>query len=157
MTKKTSLGFVILIFVLGFIVGGAIYNLYNAQVLDYLSSDSKACANCHVMNEVFNDHSKSPHKSLDCIDCHLPHSFVAKWLNKAKTGIGHAYHFTFDKEQPSNFSANEDTKKWVQNNCIRCHGDYASNAINPTLKHNYTNDALNCVSCHKDVGHLRDF
>ncbi|GAD19740.1 cytochrome c nitrite reductase small subunit [Helicobacter fennelliae] len=157
MNKKMSIGIVIAIFIVGFIVGNIAYNLYNAKVLSYLTSDSAACNNCHVMNEVFNDHSKSPHKDVVCIDCHLPHSFIAKWIGKAQSGLGHAYYFTFDKNLPTHFSANQHTKKWVQDNCIRCHGDYATNAINPTTNKNHSQNALNCVSCHQNVGHLRDF
>lgn len=144
-----------IIFVGGFIVGNGAYSLYNADTLSYLSSDSSACNNCHVMNEVYADYHKASHHELNCIECHLPHSFVRKWAAKAQTGLGHAYHFTFDKSLPQHFSANSDTKKWAQENCIRCHGDYAHNAINPTLNPSNTKDALNCVSCHSSVGHLR--
>lgn len=152
--SKFSIG-AIIVFLLGLIIGSAIYNLYNAKIFSYFSSDSSSCNNCHVMNEVFDDYSKSSHKAITCSDCHLPHSFVSKCIAKAQAGLGHAYHFTFDKNLPSNFSANDNTKKWVQNNCIRCHNDYAKNAINPTLDSN--SEALNCVSCHKNVGHSRDF
>ncbi len=109
------------------------------------------------MNDVYNDYLKSPHKSITCIDCHLPHSFVRKWASKAQTGLGHAYHFTFDKNLPTHFQANNQTKQWAQENCIRCHGDYAQNAVNATQNPNHKNSELNCVSCHQNVGHLRGF
>ncbi|PAF49733.1 cytochrome c nitrite reductase small subunit [Helicobacter sp. 13S00401-1] len=135
------------------------YTFYNAKGFSYLSSDSKACNNCHVMNDVYSDWLKSPHaKHAKCIDCHLPHDFVGKWMAKAKSGVGHAYEFTFNDNLPPNLSASENTKKVVQANCIACHMPYASNAVNPTLKNHPNNgDALNCVSCHAGMGHKRGF
>jgi len=112
------------------------------------------------MNEVYADFNKSLHKNIQCIDCHLPSGFAKKWLAKAQTGLGHAYHFTFDTKLPTHFSANESTKKWAQENCIRCHSDYARNAINPTTNKTHSKqglEALDCVSCHKNVGHVRSF
>ncbi len=157
MKKKVSMIAVAVIFVLGFIIGNGVYSLYNADALSYLSSDSSACNNCHVMNQVYADYNKSSHQSINCIDCHLPHSFVRKWVAKAQTGLGHAYHFTFDKDLPPNFTANADTKAWAQENCIRCHGDYAANSINPTLDSKHNKGSLDCLSCHQNVGHLRSF
>lgn len=158
---------VALLCVLGFIVGNGAYSLYNANALSYLSNDSAACNNCHVMNEVYHDYTKSSHQSIECIDCHLPHSFTRKWLSKAYTGLNHAYHFTFDKNLPANFTANADTKAWVKENCIRCHGDYAHNPIDPTYSTDFAgahkqveskiDNSLDCLSCHHSVGHLRDF
>lgn len=158
MDKKFSLFTLALVCVFGFILGNGIYGLYNANTLSYLSSDSAACNNCHVMNEVYHDYTKSSHQSIECIDCHLPHSFVRKWVAKAYTGLGHAYHFTFDKNLPTHFTANADTKAWVKENCVRCHGDYAHNAINPTKGgKSPVDNSLDCMSCHHSVGHLRDF
>lgn len=172
MSRKVFI--VALLCVGGFIIGNGAYSLYNANALSYLSSDSAACNNCHVMNEVYHDYTKSSHQSIECIDCHLPHSFARKWLSKAYTGINHAYHFTFDSDLPANFTANAHTKAWVKENCIRCHGDYAHNAINPAKSPNSFNpralenpsaqnlnrkgdNSLECMSCHHSVGHLRDF
>lgn len=156
-TNKTLL-FIILALVIGIIIGSGVYTFINANGFSYLSSDSAACNNCHVMNEVYDDYNKSSHKSVaQCGDCHLPHSFVRKWIGKAQSGIGHMIAFSFDKNLPSHFEANKNTKKWVQENCINCHQDYISNVVNPTLKADHNNASLSCVSCHKDVGHKRDF
>lgn len=161
MSKKTSLFAFALVCIFGFIIGNGIYGLYNANALSYLSNDSAACNNCHVMNEVHHDWTKSSHQGVECIECHLPHSFTRKWLAKAYTGLNHAYHFTFDKHLPTNFTANADTKSWVKENCMRCHGDYAHNAIDPTKggkgSKNPAESSLDCMSCHHNVGHLRDF
>ncbi|RDU60466.1 cytochrome c nitrite reductase small subunit [Helicobacter marmotae] len=142
----------------------ACYTFYNAKGVSYLSNNPEACNNCHIMNEVFNDYLSAPHSHktageprATCNDCHLPHDFVSKWIAKAQTGVGHAYAFTFKLDSlPVNLSANETSKKWVQNNCVRCHAEYAQNAINPTTTPGH-NNALSCVSCHESVGHKRGF
>ncbi|TQR31865.1 cytochrome c nitrite reductase small subunit [Campylobacter sp. MIT 99-7217] len=153
--------FLVLIFVF-FAVG--FYTFYNAKGLSYFSNDSAACNNCHIMNEVYNDYLKAPHSKkiagepkASCNDCHLPHSFVSKWIAKAESGVGHAYAFTFKLDElPTNLSANEKSKKMVQDNCVRCHSEYVSNVINPTTDPHRDN-SLKCVSCHEGVGHKRGF
>lgn len=110
------------------------------------------------MNEVYKDWNTGSHKSFaTCNDCHIPTNFVEKWLTKAESGFNHAYAFTF-KDLPSVLSATEKSKINVQENCIRCHSPYISNAVNPTTNkvHNY-DKSLSCVSCHRNVGHIRTF
>lgn len=164
MKKETSRVFwVLIVLVCAFIVLGS-YTFYNAKGISYLSNESKACNNCHIMNEVYNDYLAGPHSKqvsgkprATCIDCHLPHDFVNKWIAKAKSGLGHAYAFTFKLEDlPTNLSANPESKKIVQQNCIRCHGDFAEVVINPTTNP-HANRSLSCVSCHASVGHRRGF
>lgn len=143
----------------------ACYTFYNAKGMSYLSNDSEACNNCHIMNEVYSDYLSAPHSQkiagqprAACNDCHLPHGFVSKWIAKAKSGVGHAYAFTFELESlPTNLSANEASKQMVQDNCVRCHIEYVQNAVNPTTIPGHDSSALSCVSCHEGVGHKRGF
>lgn len=118
------------------------------------------------MNEVYADYMKSSHSKevkgeprATCVECHLPHSFIPKWIAKAESGVGHAYAFTFKLDElPTYLSANEKSKKIVQQNCIECHSKVAENAINATTIPEHTGkNALSCVSCHQDVGHKRNF
>lgn len=153
--------FLILLFTL-FAVG--FYTFYNAKGTSYLSNASESCNNCHIMNEVYNDYLAGAHSKktkgeprATCVDCHLPHNFVDKWIAKAQSGLGHAYAFTFKlNELPTHLSANEKSKKMVQENCVRCHADYASVAINATTNP-HKDSSLSCVSCHSGVGHKRGF
>ena len=143
---------------IGFVFGVGAFTFWYANGFSYFSDDSKACNNCHVMNEVYKDWSTGSHKNrASCSDCHIPSGFAAKWTMKAQSGFNHAYAFTL-KDLPTNFTPTEKTKVVVQENCIRCHGKMASNVVNPTtsIVHNYDN-ALSCVSCHKNIGHLRNF
>lgn len=153
--------FLILLFIF-FAVG--FYTFYNAKGFSYFSNASESCNNCHIMNEVYNDYLASPHSKkiaghpiASCGDCHLPHNFVDKWIDKAESGLGHAYAFTFKLDNlPTNLSATEKSKKIVQENCIRCHSDYAAVAINATTKP-HADSSLSCVTCHSNVGHKRGF
>lgn len=168
MSQKKSLSTlygVLLFFVVFIIVGGA-YTFYNAKGFSYLSNDSKACNNCHIMNEVYADYMSGPHSKevngkprATCAECHLPHSFIPKWIAKAQSGLGHAYAFTFKLDSlPTNLSATQKSKEIIQQTCIDCHFKVAENVINATtIPEHSGKDALSCVSCHKDVGHKRDF
>ncbi|WP_258456843.1 cytochrome c nitrite reductase small subunit [Helicobacter sp. 10-6591] len=162
--SSSSLSKIFSLLVVIILVSGA-YTFYNAKGFSYLSNDPAACNNCHIMNDVYNDYLAGPHSQkiagkerATCGDCHLPHSFVSKWIAKAQSGVGHAYAFTFKLDElPMNLEANHKSKAIVQENCINCHIDYASNAVNPTTHADAKIQSLSCVSCHADVGHKRGF
>ena len=64
--------------------------------LSYFSTDPRACKNCHVMNDQYASWSRGPHHAVArCVDCHLPHEFVPKYLAKADNGYRHSKGFTF--------------------------------------------------------------
>lgn len=146
------------ILAIGFVVGAGAFTFWYANGFSYFSNDSKACNNCHVMNEVYKDWSTGSHKNAaTCNDCHIPSDFIPKWSMKAQSGFSHAYAFTL-KDLPTNFTATPKSKEIVQENCIRCHSAMVSNVVNPTTNvvHNY-DKSLSCVSCHKNIGHIRNF
>lgn len=156
--KKPSILALAVIIAIGFVFGIGGFTFWYANGFSYFSDDSKACNNCHVMNEVYKDWSVGSHKKYaSCNDCHIPDGFAAKWSMKAQSGFNHGYAFTM-KDLPTHFTPTQKTKEVVQENCIRCHSSVASNVINPTTSkiHNY-DKSLSCVSCHKNVGHLRNF
>ncbi len=159
--KASMLSTSVLLILLCVLVITGIYTFINAKGTSYLSNDSTACNNCHIMNDVYHDYTNSVHARkvkgeprATCSDCHLPHSFVSKWIAKAESGIGHAYSFTFKLDSlPTHLSATEKSKKMIQDNCVRCHIDSVGVVVNPTTKSGHTDSALQCVSCHKNVGH----
>ncbi|MWV62856.1 cytochrome c nitrite reductase small subunit [Helicobacter saguini] len=162
--KKFSAYFAIVFALLAVLFISGAYTFHNAKGMSYLSNDSAACNNCHIMNDVYADYLKAPHSKkikgeprASCGDCHLPHNFIDKWIAKAESGVGHAYAFTFKlNDLPTNLSATEKTKKIVQQNCMNCHADYATHAINATTSRGIK-DALTCTSCHVGVGHKQGF
>lgn len=75
-----------------------VYTMYASSMLSYLSSDPKACINCHVMHSAYTTWDNSSHKNVaKCIDCHLPvGDVVAKYTAKAIDGWNHSVAFTLN-------------------------------------------------------------
>ncbi len=135
---------------MGVFLGLGVYTFQYAEGLSYLSNDPKACINCHVMRENYNSWKRGPHHAAaTCNDCHVPHSFPAKWLAKAENGWNHSVKFTLGnyetplKIRPAN-------RARLKDNCVRCHGAQISRMENHPVK---ISDNIHCAECHTDVGH----
>lgn len=117
----------------------------------YFSADPAACANCHVMQPYYDAWQKSSHHTVaGCVDCHLPHDFVGKYIAKADNGFFHSMAFTLDNfHEP--IQIKQRNRAITQRNCIECH----ASLIDQTLPHSPRGEALQCVQCHADVGHGR--
>lgn len=135
---------------LGGVAGLGLYTLHYAEGLSYLSSDPRACINCHIMRPQFDSWQKSGHHHVaTCVDCHLPHTFVAKYIAKAENGYHHSKGFTFqDFHEPIRIKAKN--ARILQANCILCHKDMVD-ALRPEGDH--PRQALSCVHCHAGAGH----
>ncbi|MDR2080417.1 MAG: cytochrome c nitrite reductase small subunit [Campylobacteraceae bacterium] len=140
-------------------VGLFIYVLNISKAFSYLSSDSKACINCHVMNTQYATWQHSSHaKAAECADCHLPQSgVVSKYAAKARDGFNHAVAFTFNSYDNA-IKISDDGAARVQNNCISCHSSLASViAANSDINHRYDDESVKtgrrCFECHKEVPH----
>jgi cytochrome c nitrite reductase small subunit len=139
-------------------LGFLIYTLNIAKVSSYLTSDSKACINCHVMNTQYATWQHSSHASVAaCADCHLPHNTVKKYIAKARDGINHAVAFTFNTYKNA-IVISDDGAGRVQENCISCHAALTSViAANSDINHRYDDLTVNtgrrCWDCHKEVPH----
>jgi len=114
-----------------------------------MGSAPETCANCHVMDSAYENWYHAPHeKWTECVDCHLPHQNVfAYYFAKGKTGMHDVYVFTTG-QTPVLIRANEDTRQWVQSNCIRCHED----AVESILMGAQPFDRK-CWDCHRNVSH----
>lgn len=84
-----------------------------------------------------------------CVDCHLPHSFVPKYLAKAENGWRHGKLFTTGGfvepivVQPAG-------KQILLDNCIQCHGQLTAQM------HEHGGggtERSDCLHCHSTVGH----
>ncbi len=119
-----------------------------AQGLAYLSDDPAACANCHVMREVYDGWNHGSHKDVaTCTDCHTPHDFLAHWAIKGLDGWKHSRAFTVgDFHEPIRIT--DFDKGIAQQNCLRCHGE-----LTALMDHQYTADPTDCLRCHAGVGH----
>ena len=145
--KSLAVGLAVL---LGALVGLGSFTFLYGEGLSYFSTDPQACVNCHIMRPQYDSWQKSSHHAAArCVDCHLPHDFVGKYIAKADNGYRHSWAFTFqDFHEPIQMTPRN--ARILQNNCLGCHGDL----VHPLVAGSRTAaDAVSCVHCHADVGH----
>jgi cytochrome c nitrite reductase small subunit len=132
--------------IFGGAVGIAAVGFDYAEGLSYLSTDPRACANCHIMQSQYSSWQKSSHHAVaGCVDCHLPHDFVGKYLAKAVNGWNHSSAFTL-QNFPEPILITPNNARILQESCEHCHAGMmhdVSSASGPPR----------CVSCHLSVGH----
>jgi len=134
----------------GTTVGLGAFTFHYGEGLSYFSTDPRACRNCHIMNEQFDSWTKGPHHGVaGCVDCHLPHTFVPKFLAKASNGYHHSRGFTFlDFHEP--ILIKPGNAAILQESCLRCHADFVHDIVAGSTT---AEDAVRCVHCHRGVGH----
>ena len=134
----------------GILAGVGVFTFGYAKGFSYLSSDPRACTNCHVMNDQYDAWMKSGHRhAATCVECHLASSGVAKWLDKAQHGFAHSVAFTLQNfEEPIRITARD--RVTAQANCLRCHGDLVQ-AVHRTS--GPKGQELDCLHCHAGAGH----
>lgn len=151
--------------VLGVGVGVGAYTFSYAKGLSYFGTEPSACVNCHIMEPQYAGWQKgSHHTAARCIDCHLPASFVPKYLAKAENGYRHGKLFTTQTfEEPITVKAAG--LEILQANCERCHadlvhglmgiGDYGADGSvdEPAGRTTGREQGVPCVHCHWTVGH----
>jgi cytochrome c nitrite reductase small subunit len=134
----------------GALAGVGVFTFHYAEGFSYLSTDPAACANCHIMQSQFDSWQKSSHHAVaKCVDCHLPHDFVGKYVAKAENGWHHSKGFTLqDFHEP--IMIKPKNAAILQRNCLACHGEIAHGLVEGV---NGTPDEVQCVHCHSSVGH----
>jgi cytochrome c nitrite reductase small subunit len=131
----------------GVAAGVGMFTFRYAEGLSYLSRDPRACVNCHIMNRQYDSWTKASHHGVAvCVDCHLPHGFVEKYIAKAENGYRHSKEFTAQTfHEPIVIQPRG--REILQANCVACHD---------ALTHEIASNArgqLDCVHCHMTVGH----
>jgi len=147
------------LFVFAIAIGMFAYVVNASKALSYLSSDSRACINCHVMNTQYATWQNSSHGQVaTCIECHLPtDGFIGKYVSKAKDGWNHSVAFTLDTYDYA-MMITEDGADRVQKNCISCHSSLTSQIVANSDKYHQFDDSSvdtgrRCWDCHKGVPH----
>ena len=135
---------------LGVFLGTGAFTFHYGEGLSYFSTDPRACKNCHIMNDEYASWTKGPHHAVaKCIDCHLPHELVPKYLAKASNGYHHSKGFTFqDFHEPIQIKPRN--AAILQAACLRCHEDFVHDIVRGSTT---AGDATPCVHCHRNVGH----
>lgn len=135
---------------LGTALGVGAFTFVYAEGASYLSTDPKACVNCHIMRPQYDAWQKASHHTVaGCVDCHLPASGLAKWWAKGMNGWNHSRAFTL-QDFPEPIQITPKNAAILQDNCLRCHGDLVHDLVAGA-----TSDAraIQCVHCHATVGH----
>lgn len=134
----------------GLLAGLGTYTFTYAHGLSYFSNDPRACVNCHIMREQFDGWQKSPHHAVaSCNDCHTPHAFIPKYLSKAENGFWHSKGFTLqDFHEP--IMIRRHNVAVLQQNCVGCHQQIVD-GIN--THPGDPQKMLDCLHCHREVGH----
>ncbi len=150
---------------LGAFSGIGIYTFTYAEGLSYFKTDPKACVNCHIMQPQYDAWLKSSHHAVAvCVDCHLPHDFIPKYLAKAENGWRHGKLFTSGGfKEP--IQVQELGLRILQKNCENCHSEIVSeinrvdgvDASHPVADYVTGERPLEgqvlCVHCHSTAGH----
>ena len=139
---------------LGVSAGLGAYTFSYAKGLSYFGTDPRACTNCHIMEPEYAGWQKGSHHDVAvCIDCHLPHSFVSKYLTKAENGYRHGKLFTTQTfEEP--ITIKPAGLAILQSNCERCHADLVHDILRPEAGGAKVAAAeFPCIHCHWTVGH----
>lgn len=141
---------VALAFVLGVPAGVGGFTFVYAKGLSYLSTDPRACVNCHVMNPQYEGWLKSGHRHVaTCVECHLPHAGVAKWLAKGEHGVRHSAAFTLQNfKEPIEITPRD--REIVRTNCLRCHESLVHAVAEVPGR---AGGELDCMHCHAGAGH----
>ena len=147
-TKKILL---LLSVLLGSVLGLGLFTFSYGEGLSYFSTDPRACVNCHIMNEQYDSWQKAGHhQSAKCVDCHLPHDLVGKYIAKGDNGWRHSKAFTLQNfHEPIQITPrNSDI---LQANCVRCHGQFVHELVAGARLP--SRESVQCVHCHRGVGH----
>ena len=144
-------GLAILLAVAIGVAGGlGAYTFVYARGASYLTNDPKACVNCHVMREQFDGWVASSHRAVAvCNDCHAPHDLLGKYTTKAVNGFWHAVAFTTGRfHEPIEIGGRN--RGVTEGACRHCHAEVVL-AIDA---HPRRGGPIDCIRCHRSVGHL---
>jgi cytochrome c nitrite reductase small subunit len=122
--------------------------MYVTEFFTYLGDNPTTCNNCHVMDAPYEGWYHGSHKTwTTCSECHTPHAFIPKYIEKSTSGYRHVTAFLFDNI-PHAIRARESSRQVVQDNCVRCHAaTVAEIQMGPMDTDRY------CFDCHRTVAH----
>jgi cytochrome c nitrite reductase small subunit len=135
---------------IGLTAGVGAYTFVYARGYAYLTNDSSACANCHIMREQYDGWIASSHRhAAGCNDCHTPHDPIGKWSTKALNGFWHSFYFTTGTfHEP--IRINERNRHITEAACRGCHAQIVQ-MIDAAPNEGRR---LACTGCHASAGHL---
>lgn len=139
---------VVLACLLGIPAGVGAFTFVYAKGYSYLSTDPRTCLNCHIMSPQYEAWLKSGHRhTAACVECHLPHGGLAKWVAKADQGFRHSVAFTL-QNFPEPIKIVPRDREIVRVNCVRCHDSLVHAVVGGSPGRD-----LDCLHCHATAGH----
>ena len=149
---KTIFKSVIVIMVVIIIAYSAFMGVY------HYTSTPEFCAKCHYVKPYVVSWKKTPHKDVNCLQCHEPSGPLGKLHSKSR-GLNY---YLMDKI--GNFSNVFIKAAYInETNCFICHID--QNKYHPDMVKldrvdfdhlKSTKNDESCLNCHRDVGHSTD-
>ncbi len=131
-----------------FVVGFGLILMTKLPVLGL--DEPEFCGSCHVMDEQVETYMHSAHREVaNCGNCHIPHSLVPGATYKAYTGTKDLIGVVLDKD-PYHIQASPMAKGIIQDNCLRCHGDFLGD-IGDTSE----SGGKYCFDCHRSTPHKK--
>jgi cytochrome c nitrite reductase small subunit len=148
--KQGTRGISVLAVLIGLLLGIGGFTFLYAEGLSYMSDDPKVCVNCHIMQPQYDSWQKASHHTVaTCVDCHLPHGFIGKYLAKGENGYHHSVAFTLQNfHEP--IMIKEKNSRILQASCLHCHGDLVHEQVARAVD---GSGEVRCVHCHRSVGH----
>src|SRR6478735_6678256 len=151
-SKPAALASLALAVLLGVLMGVGGYTFIYAQGFSYFKRDPRACVNCHIMQREYDAWQKSSHHTVAvCVDCHLPHEFIPKYIAKSENGFRHGRMFTTQNfEEP--ITVKPAGVRILENNCRTCHEDLVA-SLNPGDAPTASSHGggMQCLHCHSGV------
>lgn len=150
MSKTASLSLVLVLAAsVGVALGLGAFTFRYAKGFSYFKTDPAACANCHIMQRQYDGWQTASHHTVArCVDCHLPDSFIPKYLTKAENGWRHGKMFTLDRfVEPIGLT--ESARRVLLDNCNKCHRALTAELAPSRARHG----GSDCLHCHSAVGH----
>jgi cytochrome c nitrite reductase small subunit len=123
---------------------GGLFVMFGPPKLMARTETPDFCASCHVMESQYEAwFHTGAHRSIRCIDCHLPHDNIGKYYAwKSIDGMKDVYLF-YSGRVPETITLSAHGEKTVQSNCARCH-ETTVEKIDRTR---------NCWECHRWLQH----
>ena len=133
----------------GAALGLALFLPLVTEAHTYLSGDSEACINCHIMRPFYISKQRSMHRNAECSDCHLPHLNFAKfYAYKSRDGMWDAFVYSVKREDYA-IMLHKGSKITISDNCIRCH-PRAMGYVGM-----FDKSGRFCGDCHRNVVHAQ--
>ncbi|MFH1463168.1 MAG: ammonia-forming cytochrome c nitrite reductase subunit c552 [Pseudomonadota bacterium] len=151
-TRSPHPAALLLVLLSGMLLGVGGFTFHYSEGLSYLSADPAACVNCHIMRPQFEGWLKGSHHSVAvCVDCHLPHDLVGKYLAKAENGYHHSRGFTLqDFHEPIMIKPKNEEILFEQSYT------FSYQDLSARLHELGHAHPVSCVDCHDpDTMHLR--